>query len=196
MIAAETWRMANERRAHDLTGLLIKWREGDKAALDALMPHVYEELRRAARAKLRDERGGHTLQTTALVHEVYMRLVDIDRLTFESRAHFFAMAARMMRQILVDHARRKDADKRGGGATMVSLAEAVPVVSSNAIDVLVLDSALDDLAALEERLCHVVELRFFAGLTVEETAAALDVSRATIERDWVVAKAWLHDRLS
>jgi RNA polymerase sigma factor (TIGR02999 family) len=125
-----------------------------------------------------------------------MRLVDIDRLTFESRAHFFAMAARMMRQILVDHARRKDADKRGGGATMVSLDEAIPVASSNVIDVLTLDSALDDLAVLEARLCHIVELRFFAGLTVEETAAALEVSRATIERDWVVAKAWLHDRLS
>ena len=188
--------MADDHPAPDLTGLLIKWRAGDKAALDALMPHVYQELRRVARAKLRGERRGHSLQTTALVHEVYTRLVDLDRLTLASRTHFFAMAARLMRQILVDHARRKGAGKRGGGATMVSLDESSPARSLSIVDVLVLDAALDDLAQLEARLCQVVELRFFAGLTIEETAAALEVSRATIERDWVVARAWLHDRLS
>ena len=186
--------MANEL-PQDVTELLIIWRQGDKAALDALIPLVYRELRRTARARLDAERAGHVLQTTALVHEAYLRLVDVDKLTFENRAHFMAVAARLMRQILVDHARRRDADKRGGGVTMISLDDVSPAVSPN-IDVLAVDRALDDLAVLEARLARVVELKFFAGLTIAETAAALEVSTATVERDWVVAKAWLHDRLS
>jgi RNA polymerase sigma factor (TIGR02999 family) len=173
----------------------MKWRGGDKAALDALIPLIYNELRRVARARLRAERDGHSLQTTALVHEAYLRFVNVDRLMFESRTHFLAVAAHLMRQILVDHARRQRSGKRGGGATMLTLEEISPAVSSN-IDVLALDLALDDLARLEERLSRVVELKFFAGLTIDETAVALDVSAATVERDWAVAKAWLHDRLS
>jgi len=183
----------------DVTALLIQRRQGDKAALDALVPLVYQELRRTARARLRGERGegGHALQTTALVHEVYLRLVDVNRLSFENRAHFLAMAARLMRQILVDHARRRQAEKRGGSVTMVSLEAAAPAVApNNIVDVLALDVALDDLARLEERLCRVVELKFFAGLTIDETAAALEVSPVTVERDWAIAKAWLFDRLS
>ena len=182
----------------DVTALLIQWRQGNKAALDALVSLVYHELRRTARARLRGERGepAHALETTALVHEVYLRLVDVNRLTFENRAHFFAVAARLMRQILVDHARRRQAEKRGGDATMVSLEAAGPAVSPNIVDVLALDVALDDLARLEERLCRVVELKFFAGLTIDETAAALEVSPVTVERDWAIAKAWLFERLS
>jgi len=149
-----------------------------------------------ARAHLRSERDGHSLQTTDLVHEVYVRLVDIDRMTLESRAHFFAVTSRLMRQLLVDHARRRDADKRGGGATMVSLSHASPVARAIAVDILALEEALDALTALDERLCRVVELKFFGGLTIDEVAVALNVSRATVERDWAAAKAWLFDRLS
>jgi len=180
----------------DVTALLVQWREGDSAALDALIPIVYADLRRIARARLRGEPAGHPLQTTALVHEVYVRLVDVDRLTFENRAHFFALAARLMRQILVDHARRQRSAKRGGGDTMVTFADVLPAVSPNIVDVIALDAALDGLARVEERLSRVVELKFFAGLTIDETAMALDVSPATIERDWAFAKAWLYQRLS
>lgn len=179
-----------------MTALLLQWRHGDKAALDALVPLVYRQLRRVAHARLRAEREGHPLQTTELVHEVYLRLIDIDRLSFTDRAHFFAVAARLMRQILVDRARRDRAAKRGRGATMVSLQGVPAALRPSIVDVLALDSALDDLAQLEERLCRVVELKFFAGLSIDETAMALDVSPATIERDWSVAKAWLYDRLS
>ena len=188
--------MAHDRTNTDVTALLIRWREGDGAALDALIPLVYAELRRVARARLRSERHAQSLQTTALVHEVYLRLVDIDRLTFESRAHFFAVAARLMRQILVDHARRRRAEKRGGGAGMLTLEDVSPAASPNIVDVIALDVALDELARVEERLSRVVELKFFAGLTIDETAIALEVSPATVERDWAVAKAWLYERLS
>ena len=126
---------------------------------------------------------------------MYLRLVNVDRLTFSNRAHFFAVAARLMRQILVDHARRQTAEKRGAGATMIALEDVSPAVAPAVVDVLALDEALEDLG-LQERLCRVVELRFFAGLTIDETAAALEVSSATVERDWVVAKAWLYNRLS
>jgi RNA polymerase sigma factor (TIGR02999 family) len=180
----------------DVTALLLQWREGDSAALDALIPIVYADLRRIARARLRREPHGHPLQTTALVHEVYLRLVDVDGSTFENRAHFFALAARLMRQILVDHARRQRSAKRGGGDMMVTCADVLPAVSPNLVDVIALDAALDGLARVEERLSRVVELKFFAGLTIDETAVALDVSPATIERDWAFAKAWLYQRLS
>jgi RNA polymerase sigma factor (TIGR02999 family) len=179
----------------DVTVLLTRWRQGDKAALDALIPLVYRELRGVAAGRLRGERAGRSLETTALVHETYLRLVDLHRLTLENRTHFFAVAARLMRQILVDHARRAQADKRGGGQTMVTLEMATPASAPNIVDVLVLDQALDELATMDERLCRVVELKFFAGLTIDETSEALGVSPATIERDWAAAKAWLYDRM-
>jgi RNA polymerase sigma factor (TIGR02999 family) len=180
----------------DVTNLLVEWRRGDEAALERLIPIVYEELRRVARARLRSEGSDHTLQTTALVHEAYLRLVGLDRMTLQNRTHFFAMAARLMREILVDHARRKNAQKRGGGVTMLSLDDVAAGAENEVVDVLALDQALTDLAALDDRLCRVVELRFFAGLSIAEAADALDVSSATVERDWTVAKAWLLQRLS
>jgi len=179
-----------------VTELLLKWTEGDKAALDALIPIVYQELRRVARARLRSEPEGHPIQTTALVHEVYLRLVDTAGLSLENRAHFFGVAGRLMRQILVDHARRQRAGKRGAGVTFFALDAVAPAASPSVVDVLALDMALSELALLEERLCQVVELKFFAGLTIEETAAALAVSPVTIERDWAFAKSWLYKRLS
>lgn len=156
----------------------------------------YEELRRVAHSRLRGERPGESLQTTTLVHETYLKLVDIKRLTFDSRTHFFAVAARLMRQILVDYARHQRADKRGGGAPTLTLEAAAPSHVPNVVDVLALDAALDDLAALDERLCRVVELRYFAGLTIAETASALEVSVVTVERDWAMARAWLYKRFS
>ena len=190
-----TIRDEDDQRDHDVTGLLIKWRHGDKAALDELIPLVYGELRRVARARLRGERAGGSLQTTALVHEAYLRFANLHRLTLENRSHFFAVAARLMRQILVDEARRARAEKRGGGITMMPI-DGVSPRSPSILDVLALDRALEELRSLEDRLCRVVELKFFAGLTIDETAEALDVSRATVERDWAVAKAWLYDRLA
>lgn len=188
--------MTDTSSTQDVTGLLVQWRQGQKEALDRLVPVVYEELRRLARVRLRSEREGHSLQTSDLVHEAFLRLVGIDRMTLENRSHFFAVASRLMRQILVDHARHRDAEKRGGGATMVSLGDASPATSPTDIDILELDEALDALTALDPRLCRVVELKYFGGLTIEETALALEVSRATVERDWAAAKAWLFDRLS
>jgi RNA polymerase sigma factor (TIGR02999 family) len=187
--------MARSRR-HEVTELLLSWRQGDGAALDRLVPLVHAELRRVARSHIRREGPGHTLQATALVHEVYLRLVGIDHLTLNDRTHFFAVAARLMRQILVDHARRKRADKRGGGVTMMSLDEVSPVSRTSIVDVLALDQALDALSSRDARQCRVVELRFFAGLSIDEAAEALGVSAATVEREWAMAKAWLYQRLS
>ena len=181
---------------HDVTGLLLSWRQGDAEALERLVPLVYDELRQVARRHLRREQPGHALQATALVHEVYLRLVDVDRLTLKNRAHFFAVAAKLMRQILVDHARRQRADKRGAGVTVVSLDDVSPPAQPASVDVLALDEALEALSALDARQCHVVELRFFAGLNINETADALGISAASVERDWAFAKAWLHRRLS
>jgi RNA polymerase sigma factor (TIGR02999 family) len=188
--------MTEASSRHDVTGLLLQWRDGRKEALDRLVPIVYSELKRLARTRLRAEQGGHSLQATALVHEVYLRLVDLNRMSLENRVHFFAVASRLMRQILVDHARRRDADKRGGDVTTISLADASPAQPETSVDILALDEALDVLTTLDARLCRVVELKFFGGLTIDEAAAALDVSRATVERDWAVAKAWLYDRMS
>jgi RNA polymerase sigma factor (TIGR02999 family) len=176
------------------TALLLKWRAGDKTALDRLMPVVYADLRRVARARLKGD-SEHSLQPTALVHEVYMRLVDLNRMTINDRVHFFALAARLMRQILVDHARRRHADKRGGAAA-ISRVDNEPQAPLAIVDVLDLDAALEELTTFDERASRVVELKFFAGLNTEETAAAMDVSAATVERDWAVAKAWLLKRLS
>jgi RNA polymerase sigma factor (TIGR02999 family) len=192
--------MTERSRPHDdVTALLIEWRQGDAAALERLVPLVYAELKKVAGAHLRHERAGHSLQATALVHEVYLRLVNVDRLTFESRAHFMAVAARLMRQILVDHARRRLRGKRGGGATMVSLdgmSPAVNTVGPTNIDVLALDQALAELASFDAQQCRIVEMRFFAGLTIDEVAHALGISTATVEREWAVAKAWLYTQLS
>ena len=181
---------------HEVTELLLSWRQGDASALDRLIPVVYDELRRVARRRLRGESPGHPLQSTALVHEVYLRLVDVNRMTVKNRAHFFAVAATLMRQILVDHARRQHAEKRGGRATMVSLDGALPVALPSSVDVLALDEALDALSAIDVRQGSVVELRFFAGLDIDEAAEALGISTATVEREWAMAKAWLHRRLS
>ena len=180
----------------DVTGLLLSWRQGDAAALERVVPLVYQELRRVAARHLRREAPGHALQATALVHEVYLRLVDVDRMTLKDRAHFFGVAAVLMRQILVDHARRQRADKRGGGVTMLSLDEVSPPALAPSVDVLALDEALDALSSFDVRQCRVVELRFFAGLDIPEAADALGVSTATVEREWAMAKAWLHQRLS
>ncbi len=181
---------------HDVTGLLLSWRQGDAAALDRLVPLVYHELRRVARRHLQRESPGHALQATALVHEVYLRLVDVDRMTLTSRTHFFGVAATLMRQVLVDHARRQRADKRGGGATMLSLDEVSPAAQASSVDVLALDQALDALSSIDGRQCRVVELRFFAGLSIDEAADALGVSPATVEREWALARAWLYRQLS
>ena len=180
----------------DVTGLLADWRGGDENALARLIPVVYQELRRVARAHLRREGSDHTLETTALVHEAYLRLVGLDRMTLQNRTHFFAMAARLMREILVDHARRKNALKRGHGISIVSLDEVTVGNDPGIVDVVALDEALNDLSSFDERLCRVVELRFFGGLSIAETTEALGVSSATVERDWTVAKAWLLQRLS
>jgi RNA polymerase sigma factor (TIGR02999 family) len=191
--------MPNPSRAHDVTELLLSWGQGDTAALDRLVPLLYDDLRRVARRHLRRERPGHSLQPTALVHEVFLRLVDVDRMTLKSRTHFFALSARLMRQILVDHARRQQAGKRGGGAPVISLNEAAGAAapaSTPSVDVLALDEALDALSSFDVQQCRVVELRFFVGLNIRETADALGVSTATVEREWAMAKAWLHQRLS
>jgi RNA polymerase sigma factor (TIGR02999 family) len=191
--------MPDASRAQNVTELLLSWGQGDTAALDRLVPLLYDDLRRVARGHLRRERPGHSLQATALVHEVFLRLVDVDRMTLKSRAHFFALSARLMRQILVDHARRQRASKRGGSATVISLNEAsgaAAPTSTSSVDVLALDEALDTLSSLDARQCRVVELRFFAGLNIPEAADALGVSTATVEREWAMAKAWLHQRLS
>ena len=157
---------------------------------------MYGELRRVARRHLQREPPGHALQATALVHEVYLRLVDVDRLTLHGRVHFFAVAAGLMRQILVDHARRQRADKRGGGVTLLSLDDVSPASQPTSVDVLALDQALEALSSIDARQCHVVELRFYAGLNIDEAAEALGISPATVEREWALAKAWLYRRLS
>ena len=188
--------MSTRPPTQDVTALLQQWRAGSADALEQLLPLVYEELRRVARARLRQEQPDHTLQATALVHEAYLRLMGSRTLTPQNRTHLFAVAARLMREILVDHARRKAARKRGGTATRIVLDEAIPAPAVAMIDLLALDEALTELHALDPRLCRVVELRFVAGLNIDETAEALDVSPATVERDWIVSKAWLHQRLS
>ena len=173
-----------------VTGLLLAWKGGDEAALDRLVPIVEAELKRIARRCMRGQRQGHTLQATALVNEAYMRLVDVQQINWQNRAHFLAMAARLMRRILVDSARARAYQKRGGGAIRVTFEEDLPLVYKGA-DVVALEEALTSLAALDERKGRVVELRFFGGLTVEETAAALDISSETVMRDWKFAKSWL-----
>jgi RNA polymerase sigma factor (TIGR02999 family) len=180
----------------NVTQLLIDWSKGDKEALDNLVPLVYEELRRQAARYLRHERAGHTLQTTALIHEAYLRLVDQRNVHWQNRAHFFGIAAQMMRRILVDHARTKKRAKRGGSDIRVSFSEATLKAPDQDLDIVALDEALEHLAEIDEQQSKIVELRFFSGLTVEETAEVLGISPATVKRDWSMAKAWLHREIS
>lgn len=169
----------------------MKWRDGDEAALERLAPIVHNELRRIARQCMVRERGGHTLQATALVNEVYLRLIQVQHVNWQNRAHFLAISARFMRRILVDYARSKGSKKRGGGAVNVTFDEGLPVAAEPGMDLVALDDALKTLAAVDERKSRVVELRFFGGLSVEETATVLMVSPETVMRDWKMAKAWL-----
>jgi RNA polymerase sigma factor (TIGR02999 family) len=184
------------RAEEDVTGLLIASTRGDVSARDALWSAVYDELRRVAHRELRHERGDHTLGTTALVHEAYLKLVRLDRVEWQSRAHFYAIAAQAMRRILINHATAKRTQKRGGGVSPATLDdasdEAVAMADERADELLALDEALGRLEALDARQARVVECRFFGGMSVEETAAALGISPATVKRDWVAARAWLN----
>ena len=182
--------------SENITDLLVSYGRGDKESLDKLMPVVYDELRRQAARYLRREQPGHTLQTTALIHEAYVRLVDQRNVQWQNRAHFFGIAAQMMRRILVDHARTKKRAKRGGSDIKVSLDDATVAVKGQDLDVVAVDEALTRLAKIDEQQSRVVELRFFSGLTVEETAEVMGISPATVKRDWSMAKAWLHRELS
>ena len=174
-----------------VTDLLLSWGAGDESAFAELVPLVFDELRRLARVHMRSQRDGHVLQTTALVNEVYVRLVDLRRVKWQDRGHLLAMASRLMRRVLVDFARASAAAKRGGGTIFVSLDEAVVGADEPAADLVALDDALQALARVDPRRSHVVEMRFFGGLTVEETAEALGVSPQTVLRDWRLAKLWL-----
>ena len=181
--------------SEDVTDLLLAWNEGDRNALDRLLPLILDEMRKLASIYLHGEREGHTLEPTALVNEVYLRLVDRKRVDWQDRAHFFAFAATTMRRVLVDHARSHRAEKRGGDRERVTLADDVALTDQRRIDVIDLDAALVDLERLDPRLARVVELRFFAGLSVEETAEVVGQSRATVNRDWRAAKSFLLHRL-
>jgi RNA polymerase sigma-70 factor, ECF subfamily len=178
-----------------VTELLVHWSEGDQEALNKLIPLVYDELHKLASRYLRRERRDHTLQTTAVVHEAYLKLVNQRDANFENRLHFFAVAAQIMRRILVDYARRHHASKRGGDLYKLSLDEALVTSEEKGADLLALDEALDRLAAIDPRQSRVVELRVFAGLTLEETAQALNISPSTVRREWSMAKAWLHRQI-
>lgn len=184
--------------AGEITQLLQGWRGGDRKALDELLPIVYKELRRLAHFQLRQERPDHTLQSAALVHEAYVRLIGLNPPRWESRSHFFAIAAQQMRQILVDYGRRHRAGKRGGGETTISLEDtaALSPQKNRDIDIVALDDALKALAQVDPRKAQVVEMRFFGGLNFDETAEVLKVSAVTVSRDWTTAKAWLHREMS
>jgi len=175
----------------EVSHLLRAWSDGDQTALDKLLPLVYEELRRMAKRHMGRQSPGHTLQTTALIHEAYLRLVDQKETRWQNRAHFFAVAARAMRSILVDYARARHAAKRGGGVLVVSLDEAAVASDERAAELVALDDALESLSAIDRRKCQVVELRHFGGLSVEETAEVLNVSSETVARDWRLARTWL-----
>src|ERR1039458_7213678 len=179
----------------EVSGLLRAWGKGDRAALDLLTPIVYDELRRLASRYMRGERPGHSLQTTALVNEAYMRLVDYKSMQWQNRAHFFAVSSQLMRRILVEHARRHNL-KRGGGVQQVSFEDTAEIGGDRAADLVALDDALHALARVDPRKVQVVEMRFFGGLSVEETAEVLKVSPVTVMRDWSTAKAWLYRELT
>jgi len=185
-----------QRSTHEVTQLLIEWSNGDKAALDKLMPLIYDELRRLAHHYMSREHPGHTLQTTAVVNEAYLRLINRKRVRWQNRAHFFAIAAHLMRSILVDHARSHASAKRGGGTRTIALDEAMIISQERAAEVVALDEALGQLAEIDPQQSGIVEMRFFAGLTIEETAEVLSLSPATIKREWSMAKAWLFHKIS
>jgi RNA polymerase sigma factor (TIGR02999 family) len=184
------------QNSHEVTQLLIQWSNGDKAALDKLMPLIYGELRQLAHRYMSRERAGHTLQTTAVVNEAYLRLVNRKQVHWQNRAHFFAIAACLMRTILVDHARSHAYAKRGGGAPQIALDEALVVSQQRAAEVVAVDEALQRLAEIDPPQSRIVELRFFGGLTIAETAEVLGRSPATIKREWSTAKAWLYHELN
>lgn len=179
----------------NLTGLLIEWREGDKAALDRLMPLVYDELRRIAHRYVLHERAGHTLQTSALVNEAYLRFAGQRQVNWQNRGHFFAATAQVMRHILIDHARRRRYAKHGGEVRQVPIQDAAEMSLQRADELIALEEALDELSKLDPRKGQVVELRYFGGLSLEETAEVLDISLMTVRRDWRAAKAWLFRRM-
>jgi RNA polymerase sigma factor (TIGR02999 family) len=183
--------MSEDEAPREVTQLLVRWSKGDQDALDELTPLVYDELRRLARAYLRRERVGHTLESTALVHEAYMRLVDQKDVEWQSRNQFFGLAASLIRRILVDHARARLAAKRGGPAIKLSLDEAMAASEQKDLDLIALNDALKALADHDEQQARIVELRYFAGLTIDETAEVISVSPATVKRDWTLAKAFL-----
>jgi RNA polymerase sigma factor (TIGR02999 family) len=186
---------ATQGSVQGVSALLKAWGHGDLAARDLLMPLVYEELRRRAKAYLRRERLGHTLEPTALVHEAYLRLIKQDRIVWENRAQFYGVAAQMMRRILVDHARARNMAKRSGAWARVTLAAVATGDRPRDVELLDLDKALEELAAFDARKSQVAELRFFGGLSLEEAAHVLDISMATVEREWQAARAWLYSRL-
>lgn len=187
--------MTSSTSSQAVTQLLVRWKSGDNSALEVLLPLVYDELHKLARHYLASERPDHTLQSTALVHEAYLRLVGQAPGAIESRAHFFGIAARLMRQILVDHARTRLASKRGAGC-LVTLDESANIVGNRPPNLVALDDALTELSRLDERQARIVELRFFAGLSIEDTARALDTSPATIKRSWTAARLWLYRELN
>ena len=179
----------------EVTVLLLDWSNGDKSALEKLIPLVYDELRRIARNYMRRERAGHTLQSAALVNEAYLKLIDCSRVGWQNRAHFFAVAAQLMRRILIDHARARNYGKRGGGAHKVSLDEAAVLSNERAAELIAIDTALTNLEALDPRKSRIVELRFFGGLNLEETAEAMGISSPTVQREWRKARAWLYQEV-
>lgn len=181
---------------HEVTELLRKWSGGDETALDKLTPLVYEELRRLAHLHMRKEKPGHVLQTSALINEAYLRLIDQQGIQWESRTHFFGIAARLMRRILVDDARRRHFLKRGGTLIHVPLEEASAISQEQAANVVALDEALQSLELKDKRQCQIVELRFFGGLSIDETAQVLNVSPGTVMRDWTFARAWLRSEMT
>ncbi len=189
-------RGVHEAREHEVIQLLAQWSNGDKSAFDKLMPLIHDELRRLAHRYMRREHPGHTLQTTALVNETYLKLTNRENIHWQNRAHFFAIAAQAMRSILVDHARSHAYAKRGGGAPRVVLDEALTVSPEVAAEVVALDDALKELAKLDPEQSRIVELRFFGGLTIEETAEVLRISSATVKREWNTARAWLYREIN
>ena len=188
--------MTQSPRQHEITALLAEWREGNQSALDELYPLVYNELHRLARRYMSRERKGHTLQTTALINEAYVRLFDQKNVQWANRSHFFAISAQIMRRILIDHARRHAYAKRGGGAQQVSLEEVAAITPNPSRELVRLDEALKSLAEMDPRRSQVVELRYFGGLNNEEIAGVLNISANTVTRDWNMARAWLYQQLS
>jgi len=181
---------------HDITDMLLDWGKGDRAALDRVMPLIYQELRRMAHRQMRRERAGNTMQTTGLINEAYLRLIDYERVQPRDRSHFFAIAAQAMRRILIERARSRNSAKRGSGGQKVSLEEVADLIDERAASLVALDEALTTLATIDPRKAQIVELKYFGGMTIEETAQALDVSTPTVERDWQMARIWLHREIN